>query len=169
MGRDKQASAVKRLSQVRGPLRRSLLAWYRRSARDFPWRRTRDPYRIWLAEVLLQQTRAETAVPYYERLVRAFPTVERLAKANEDRVLKLWEGLGYYTRARNLLKAARIIVHENDGRFPRTAQAWQRLPGVGRYTAGAVASIAFDQRVPVLDGNVKRVLTDSRPQHRGMH
>ena len=139
-------------------VRRALLAWYRRSARDLPWRRTRDPYRIWLSEVMLQQTRVETALPYYKRFLKEFRNVKALASAKQDRVLKLWQGLGYYSRARNLQKAARIIAGERHGRFPRTADEWQALPGVGRYTAGAVASIAFGERVPVLDGNVKRVL-----------
>ena len=139
-------------------LRRALLAWYRRTARDLPWRRTRDPYRIWLSEVLLQQTQVDTAQPYYERFVGAFPTVLDLAAAPLDRVLKLWEGLGYYTRARNLHRAARLIATEHGGRLPRTAAEWQRLPGVGRYTAGAIASIAIGEPVPAVDGNVKRVL-----------
>jgi A/G-specific adenine glycosylase len=144
---------------LRAPfLRRRLLLWYRANARDLPWRRTRDPYRIWLSEVLLQQTRVETVLPYYARFIAAFPTVRELAAAREDRVLKLWEGLGYYTRARNLLRAAKAIVGGYGGRFPRTAREWQRLPGVGRYTANAIASIAFGESVPVLDGNVKRVL-----------
>ena len=147
-----------RLSERKVSLRRCLLAWFRRNARDLPWRRTRDPYRIWLSEVLLQQTRIETALPYYARFVKAFPTVRDLAAATEDRVLKLWEGLGYYSRARNLHRAAKIIAFERGGRFPATTRDWQSLPGVGRYTAGAIASIAFGLRAPVLDGNVKRVL-----------
>lgn len=138
--------------------RRALLSWYRRNARDLPWRRTRDPYRIWLSEVLLQQTRVETARPYYERMVRRFPTVEALAAARLDDVLKLWAGLGYYARARNLHKAARVVVREHGAEFPRTAEHLQRLPGVGRYTAGAIASIAFGGRVAAVDGNLNRVL-----------
>ncbi|NIA14992.1 MAG: A/G-specific adenine glycosylase [Nitrospiraceae bacterium] len=143
-------------------IRRALLAWFDREARDLPWRHTRDPYRIWLSEILLQQTRIDQGLPYYERFVEAFPTVEALAAAPEDRVLKLWEGLGYYSRARNLHKAARQVAQsaseETGPEFPQTAEGWQALPGVGRYTAGAIASIAFGERVPVLDGNVKRVL-----------
>ncbi|HRK33914.1 MAG TPA: A/G-specific adenine glycosylase [Candidatus Hydrogenedentes bacterium] len=139
--------------------RRALLAWYRVHARDLPWRRTRDPYAIWLSEILLQQTRVDQGLPYYERFVETFPTVEALAAANEDRVLKAWEGLGYYSRARNLHKAAKVVVHERRGEFPQSAEAWQELPGVGRYTAGAIASIAFEERAPVLDGNVIRVLS----------
>ncbi|UCG15668.1 MAG: A/G-specific adenine glycosylase [Phycisphaerales bacterium] len=139
-------------------IRRSLIAWFRKHARDLPWRRTRHPYHVWLSEVMLQQTRMETALPYYRRFIKAFPTVRKLAAADDERVLKLWQGLGYYTRARNLHKAARIIVKEHGGRFPRTARQWSKLPGVGRSTAAAIASIAFDQRAAVLDGNVKRVL-----------
>ena len=139
-------------------LRRALLAWYRRHARDLPWRRTRDPYRIWLAEVLAQQTRVETAIPYYERFLAALPTVADLAAAPLGRVLALWAGCGYYARARHLHQAARTIMTRHGGRLPTTAAAWRTLPGVGRYTAGAIASIAFGERVAVLDGNVKRVL-----------
>lgn len=143
---------------IRG-IRRHLLEWYRREARDLPWRRTRDPYAIWLSEILLQQTRVEQGLPYYERFINAFPTVAALAAADDERVLKAWEGLGYYARARNLQKAARVIVSERGGLLPTTLEEWQSLPGVGRYTAGAVASIAFGVRAPVLDGNVKRVLS----------
>lgn len=135
-----------------------LLAWFRAEARDLPWRRTRDPYRIWLSEILLQQTRVDQALPYYERFVAAFPTVHDLAAASVQRVLKLWEGLGYYTRARNLHRAAGVIVEEYGGEIPNRAEVLQLLPGVGRYTACAVASIAYGQAVPVVDGNVKRVL-----------
>jgi A/G-specific adenine glycosylase len=140
-------------------LRRALLAWYRRNARDLPWRRTRDPYRIWLAESMLQQTRIDTALPYYRRFVERFPNVRALADARLDDVLRLWAGLGYYTRARNLHKTARIVAREHRGEFPRTATGLQHLPGVGRYTAGAIASMAFGQRAAVVDGNIKRVLT----------
>lgn len=139
-------------------LRRALLAWYRRSRRDLPWRRTSNPYRIWLSEVLLQQTRIETALPYYKRFVETFPNVRTLAKAPLRRVLALWEGLGYYTRARNLHAAAKTVVRERNGRLPASAAEWQALPGVGRYTANAIASIALGERVPVVDGNVKRVI-----------
>jgi len=135
-----------------------LLSWYRRNARDLPWRRTCDPYRIWLAESMLQQTRVETALPYYQRFVERFPTVRALAEARLDDVLRLWAGLGYYARARNLHKAAQIIAREYGGKFPRTSEELQKLPGVGRYTAGAIASMAFAERVAVVDGNVKRVL-----------
>lgn len=146
--------APARRAALRGNLRR----WFRRAARDLPFRRTRDPYRIWLAEVILQQTRMETGLAYYRRFLAALPSVEALAAAEEETVLKLWEGLGYYRRARNLHRAARRIVEERGGSLPATAAGWQALPGVGRYTAGAVASIAGDEPVAVLDGNVKRVL-----------
>lgn len=139
--------------------RRALLAWYRAAARDLPWRRTTDPYAIWLSEIMLQQTRVEQGLPYYERFIAAFPTVQSLAAAKEERVLKLWEGLGYYSRARNLHRAAKVVANERGGEFPQTAEELQSLPGVGRYTAGAIASIAFGKRVPVLDGNVIRVLS----------
>ena len=139
-------------------IRRLLLAWFDANARDLPWRRTRDPYRIWVSEIMLQQTRVETVRPYYQRFLKAFPTLRKLAKASEDDVLKAWQGLGYYSRARNLRKAAKLIVTVHKGELPRTAAALARLPGVGRYTAGAVASIAFGQDTPILDGNAARVL-----------
>lgn len=135
----------------------ALLAWYDRAAADLPWRRTRDPYRIWLSEIMLQQTQVETVIPYYERFLEAFPTVAALAAAPLADVLKRWEGLGYYSRARNLHRAAQVVVHDLGGRFPETADGLRQLPGIGPYTAGAIASIAFGQRVPVLDGNVIRV------------
>lgn len=139
-------------------IRRSLLDWYSAAARDLPWRRTRDPYAIWLSEIMLQQTRVPTAIPYYERFLKRFPTVDHLARARLDTVLKLWEGLGYYSRARNLHKAAKEIVSRFHGRLPRTKDELLTLPGVGRYTAGAIASIAFGERAPLVDGNVERVL-----------
>ncbi len=134
-----------------------LLAWYDHAAADLPWRRTREPYRIWLSEIMLQQTQVDTVIPYYERFLAAFPTVQTLAAASLDDVLKGWEGLGYYTRARNLHRAAQIVAQDMSGHFPQTAEGLQQLPGIGRYTAGAIASIAFGQRAPVLDGNVIRV------------
>ncbi len=142
----------------RPAIRRGLLRWYSRCARDLPWRRTSDPYRIWLSEIMLQQTRVETVVPYYLRFLDAFDSVDALAAASIDEVLKLWEGLGYYRRARSLHEAAKLIASERNGRFPRTVEQWMQLPGVGRYTAGAIASIAFGAAAAVLDGNVKRVL-----------
>ena len=145
-------------ARTRAAFRRAMLGWFRHNARELPWRETKDPYRIWLSETMLQQTRVETVVPYYARFVRKFPTVQALAAAADDDVLKMWAGLGYYRRARNMLKAAQFVAQECGGQLPTDAAALRRLPGVGRYTAGAVASIAFGERAPVLDGNVKRVL-----------
>jgi A/G-specific adenine glycosylase len=139
-------------------LRGQLLRWYRRHRRDLPWRRTRDPWAIWVSEAMLQQTRVETVVPYYERFLHRFPDVASLATADLEDVLGLWAGLGYYSRARNLHGAARQVMERFRGRIPGTAEALRTLPGVGRYTAGALASIAFDRPEPVVDGNVARVL-----------
>ncbi len=136
-----------------------LLAWYAEHRRDLPWRRTRDPYQVWVAEVMLQQTQVATVIPYYQRFLARFPSVEVLAAAPLDAVLKLWEGLGYYSRARHLHAAARKVMSEFDGRIPGTLEGLLSLPGVGRYTAGAVLSIAGGQDVPALDGNVRRVLS----------
>lgn len=138
--------------------RSSLLAWYSQNKRDLPWRRTRNPYRIWISEIMLQQTRVAAVVNHYEEFLRRFPTVDRLAAANEPSVLAAWSGLGYYRRARNLLAAAKEIVRQNGGNLPRTSTLWRELPGIGRYTAAAIASIAFAEPVAVLDGNVERVL-----------
>ena len=134
-----------------------LLRWYDKNARDLPWRRTRDPYRVWVSEIMLQQTRVEAAIPYYERFLESFPTLQALADAPEERLLKLWEGLGYYSRARDLQKAARQAL-ERYGALPGTASELASLAGIGPYTAGAVASIAFGEAVPAVDGNVLRVL-----------
>jgi len=139
-------------------LRRTLLGWYARHRRDLPWRKTRDPYRIWLSEVMLQQTTVKTATPYYEAFLERFPTLETLAEAAEEDVLAAWSGLGYYHRARNLLRAARHIVERHRGRFPKTIEAALGVPGVGLYTASAVLSIAHGVPLPVVDGNVRRVL-----------
>jgi A/G-specific adenine glycosylase len=135
-----------------------LLTWYEANKRDLPWRRIRDPYAIWVSEVMLQQTRVETVIPYWERWLTLFPTVEALARAPEEEVLKAWEGLGYYTRARNLQKAARVVCERHGGIVPDTLEEMRALPGVGPYTAGAVLSIAYDREVPAVDGNVFRVL-----------
>lgn len=139
--------------------RGALVRWYAAHARPLPWRGGRDPYAIWVSEVMLQQTRAATVGPYYERWLSAFPTVFALAAAELPAVLAVWQGLGYYGRARNLHRAARELVADRAGVWPRTAAAWRTLPGVGAYTAGAVASIAFGERVPAVDGNVVRVLS----------
>lgn len=143
----------------RRSLARRLLAWFDRHARPLPWRESRDPYRIWLSEVMLQQTRVATVIGYFERFLAALPTVADLAAADEQQVLRLWEGLGYYRRARQLHAAARKICQEHAGQFPRDPQAVRNLPGVGRYTAGAVLSIAFDAREPILEANTIRVLS----------
>ncbi len=139
-------------------VRRALLAWYRRHRRDLPWRRTRDPYAIWISETMLQQTRVETVIPYYERFLTRFPDVQALADAEPDEVMRHWAGLGYYGRARNLHAAARAVADEHGGRLPDDVEDLRALRGVGRYTAGAVASIAFDRPAPIVDGNVARVL-----------
>lgn len=139
-------------------LNTALLSWFDAYARKLPFRGVSDPYAVWVSEIMLQQTQVATVVPYFERFMKRFPTVHKLAAARLDSVLKLWQGLGYYSRARNLHNAARVIVHDCDGLFPDTFDALIALPGIGRYTAGAIASIAFNQPVPVLDGNVMRVL-----------
>ena len=135
-----------------------LLSWFDRTARDLPWRRTKDPYAIWISEIMLQQTQVKTVIPYWERWMKQLPTVQSLARARMQTALKLWEGLGYYTRVRNAQKAAQIIVARHGGVFPRDHAAVLALPGIGRYTAGAICSIAFSQPAPILDGNVTRVL-----------
>ncbi len=139
-------------------LQERLLAWYRSVARDLPWRRTRDPYAIWVSEVMLQQTQVARVIPFYERWMARFPTVVHLAEASLDEVLKLWEGLGYYARARKLHEAARLVVERHGGRLPCSPEALMALPGIGPYTAGAIASIAFGRRAVALDGNGRRVL-----------
>jgi A/G-specific adenine glycosylase len=140
-------------------LQNKLLAWYAKMRRDLPWRRTRDPYAVWLSEVMLQQTRVETVVPYYERFLSTYPSVHALAEAPLDDVLLLWSGLGYYRRARMLHAAAREVERDRQGRLPRSAAELLDIPGIGPYTAGAIASIAWGEAVPVVDGNVTRVLS----------
>jgi A/G-specific adenine glycosylase len=139
-------------------LQRSLHSWYLNNRRDLPWRRTQDPFAIWVSEVMLQQTQVKTVLPYYERFMETFPTVRHLADATLHAVLKVWEGLGYYSRARNLHRAAAIVASQMDGRLPRDWTSFKRLPGVGDYIASAVLSIAFGGPYAVVDGNVKRVL-----------
>jgi A/G-specific adenine glycosylase len=139
-------------------VRRQLLGWYTRHRRDLPWRRTRDPYAIWVSEIMLQQTQVATVVPYFNRFLATFPTVTGLAAAGEQEVLRLWEGLGYYRRAHHLHESARRIVADLDGRFPSDAAVLSGLPGLGRYTVNAVLSQAFDQRLPILEANSQRVL-----------
>jgi len=143
----------------RAGFRRRLRAWYARHARDLPWRRTRDPYRIWVSEIMLQQTQVATVEPYFARFVDAFPTITSLAGAERQEVLRLWEGLGYYRRAVKMHEAAGRIVTDHGGQFPRDLQAVLRLPGIGRYTAGAVLSIAFDAQQPILEANTVRLFS----------
>ncbi len=146
---------IKQLQQIIEPL----LTWYRANARDLPWRHTDDPYKIWVSEIMLQQTRVVAVLGYYDRFLRAFPTVHALADASEEQLLKLWEGLGYYSRARNLQKAAKTIVNDLDGIFPNNFTELLKLSGVGEYTAGAIASAAYGQQVAAVDGNVLRVIS----------
>jgi len=138
--------------------RKQLLAWFRQYQRDLPWRRTKDPYRIWLSEIMLQQTRVAAVIPYYERFLERFPDMHALAVAPQEDVLRLWSGLGYYSRARNLQRAAQEIVAKHDGAFPRIEKEARALPGIGSYTAAAILSIAYGEKHAVLDGNVARVL-----------
>jgi len=137
----------------------ALLSWYDIHARSLPWRENRDPYRIWVSEIMLQQTRVEAVKPYFTRFMERLPTIRDLADVSEDELLKLWEGLGYYSRARNLQKAAQVICMRYDGVFPQEHERILELPGIGSYTAGAIASICFEQPTPAVDGNVLRVLT----------
>jgi A/G-specific adenine glycosylase len=138
--------------------RKQLLAWFRQFRRDLPWRRTTDPYRIWLSEIMLQQTRVTAAIPYYEQFVQQFPDVQALAAAPQEEVLCMWSGLGYYSRARNLQKAAQQIMTKHEGQFPTRLEDALALPGIGNYTAAAILSIAYGKKLAVLDGNVARVL-----------
>lgn len=139
------------------PIVRPLLDWYQQQRRRLPWREDPQPYAVWISEIMLQQTRVEAVLPYFSRFLAAFPDVKSLAAAPEEQLLKLWEGLGYYSRARNLQKAARILMERYDGQLPADAQALLRLPGIGEYTAGAIASIAFGLPEPAVDGNVLRI------------
>lgn len=135
-----------------------LLFWYKKNARDLPWRKTRDPYKIWISEVMLQQTTVNAVIPYYKRWIKIFPTVQSVAAASEEKVLKAWQGLGYYQRARNLQKSAKIISSDYKGRMPGDPAFLRKLPGFGPYTTGAVLSIAFDKKYPIIDANVRRVI-----------
>jgi A/G-specific adenine glycosylase len=138
--------------------KRRLLTWYQRNKRPLPWRKDRDPYRVWLSEIMLQQTRVAAVIAHYQRFLELFPSVEKLAAAREASVLAAWSGLGYYRRARMLHAAAKQLVNEHGGQWPTNAAALRQLPGIGRYTAAAIASIAFDEPIAVVDGNVERVL-----------
>src|SRR3989338_6855489 len=137
---------------------KKLNSWYRKNARDLPWRRTHDPYKIWISEIMLQQTTVAAVIPFYERWIKTFPTVKHVAQASLQKVLKAWQGLGYYSRARNIQKAAKLIVKNFKGKIPSDQEALKTLPGFGPYTIGAVSSIAFDKRVPIIDANVRRVV-----------
>lgn len=143
----------------KGRLQRNLLGWFKDHQRDLPWRKMRNPYRVWVSEIMLQQTTVSTVIPYYQRWILEFPTIIDLANCPESRVLKLWEGLGYYSRARHLREAAGQIVRRHGGEFPTQFSQILELPGIGRYTAGAICSIALGQRVPLVDGNVARVFS----------
>jgi len=156
--RDNSENSVHSVKKVRQliPL---LLDWFAANARDLPWRRTRDPYAIWVSEIMLQQTQVKTVIPFWNRWMHELPTIEAAAKAPSEKIHKLWEGLGYYTRVRNLQKAAQIIAEKHGGKFPENFDDVLALPGIGRYTAGAICGIAFNQPTPILDGNVIRVLT----------
>ena len=151
----RRAVFLRRQSDI---LRTKLLGWYDAHARDLPWRRTRDPYRVWVSEIMLQQTRVAAVIAHYHEFLRRFPNVEKLAVARESSVLAAWSGLGYYGRARRLHQAAKVVAQERGGKFPETAEDWRALPGIGRYTAAAIASIAMGEPVAVVDGNVERVL-----------
>ncbi len=137
--------------------RAALISWYHTASRDLPWRRTQDPYAIWISEIMLQQTQVDTVIPYWLRFMEALPTVAHLAQVDEERLLKLWEGLGYYSRARNLKKAAEMVMAQHQGAMPQDGAALQKLPGIGPYTAGAIGSIAFGLPLAAVDGNVIRV------------
>jgi len=152
---DRTLSDEERLTLASGPL----LSWYEKNRRDLPWRRNKDPYQIWISEIMLQQTRVEAVKPYYFRFMERFPNISELAAVSEEELLKYWEGLGYYSRARNLKKAAGIIEEKYGGVFPKSFEQILALPGIGSYTAGAIASIAFELPVPAVDGNVLRVLS----------
>ncbi len=145
-----------------------LLEWYYDNARDLPWRRSKDPYRVWISEIMLQQTRAQAVIPYYERFLERLPDLWSLAECPDDELMKLWEGLGYYSRARNLKKTAVLLTNERNGTFPRSADELRKLPGIGDYTAGAIASIAFGEAVPAVDGNVLRVMARLKEDERNI-
>jgi len=140
-------------------IQKNLLCWFNKKGRDLPWRKTRDPYAIWVSEIMLQQTQVATVIPYYQRFLKSYPTIRHLAKADLSKVLKLWEGLGYYSRARNLHRASNVVLNHFQGKIPDDLKDLLGLPGIGRYTAGAILSIAFNKEAPILDGNVKRVLS----------
>ena len=146
---------IELMKQIRKPI----IQWYQKNKRELPWRKEKNPYYIWISEIMLQQTRIEAVKQYYERFIQQIPTIQALAQVEEETLLKLWEGLGYYHRARNLKKAAQVIEQQYEGKMPQYYEELIRLSGIGEYTAGAISSIAYDQRVPAVDGNVLRVLS----------
>ena len=146
------------MSKNLSPTVEPLLNWFDQNKRELPWRRDKEPYHVWISEIMLQQTRIEAVMGYYARFLEALPDVESLSKVDDDALMKLWEGLGYYSRARNLKKAAVVITEEYGGEFPQAFIELKKLPGIGEYTAGAIASICFDEKVPAVDGNVLRVI-----------
>lgn len=152
------AAMMKDANKIKSFINRRLLSWYRKSQRSLPWRETGDPYCIWISEIMLQQTQVDTVIPYYHRFLKAFPTVFSLARAPLQDVLKAWENLGYYSRARNIHAAARLIVEKFEGLIPDNPEVIKTLPGIGEYTAGAILSIAYGQALPAVDGNVRRIL-----------
>jgi A/G-specific adenine glycosylase len=149
---------MKQIEKIKQSVRKKLLPWFSANQRAMPWRNNRTPYRVWISELMLQQTRVDQVIPYFNRFMKRFPSMKSLAAASQEEVLKVWEGLGYYSRARNLHKAAQIITTQHKGRFPKTEDEIRKLPGVGPYTAAAIGSLAFDLDLAVLDGNVIRVL-----------
>lgn len=149
---------INNADKIKSLLSRKLLVWYRRKQRSLPWRKTSDPYLIWISEIMLQQTQVDTVIPYYHRFLKAFPTVYSLARAPLQDVLKVWENLGYYSRARNIHAAAKIIVEKFGGQIPNNREEIKTLPGIGEYSAGAILSIAYGQVLPAVDGNVRRIL-----------
>lgn len=140
-------------------MREPIIKWYQENKRDLPWRKEKNPYYIWISEIMLQQTRIEAVIAYYERFLKNLPTIQDLAQVDEEKLLKLWEGLGYYNRARNLKKAAQIVQEKYNGKMPKHYEELLELPGIGEYTAGAIASIAYNEQVPAVDGNVLRVVS----------
>lgn len=146
------------MSRSLSPIVEPLLIWFEQNKRELPWRRDREPYHVWISEIMLQQTRIEAVTSYYARFLEALPDIKALSQVDDDALMKLWEGLGYYSRARNLKKAAQSIMRDHNGVFPKTFAELKKLPGIGEYTAGAIASICFDEKVPAVDGNVLRVI-----------
>ena len=156
-GKKTSAFAYNEIMELKSSLSKRILSWYEENARPLPWRRDQDPYHVWISEIMLQQTRIETVIPYYERFLDTLPDIASLASVSDDELLKLWQGLGYYSRAKNLKKAAIAIMEKYQGTFPEDYEDIRSLPGIGPYTAGAIASICFDQKTPAIDGNVLRV------------